>query len=702
MNLNDLPIEKNEDDLFNFKHYAKKIQKLIQNNSNNSEPLTIGIYGKWGEGKTSFLNLVEKQIDLGKKESKQKGILKYHFNPWRYSTEEEMLFDFFDGLSKMMYVDQDSDIQKIAKKITEYYKYIEAIKLKGRVGLVARILYSIAKCFKKKSLTLGKLIEAINNKLEKSSYKIAIFIDDIDRLDKNEIYTILKLIKLNANFNNFIYIIALDEDHVAKAISKRYGESIEDGKLFLEKIINLPIHLPRIEEEDLKEAFDRKLNKIVQMLGYQEEKKKEILELSEEFEASYFNNGREVVRVLNSFFTSAFAIGEEVNLRDLFWIEYLKICDSELYNYLKGLKVSSYGSGIYTIEDFFIVDKSTINTRGISKSLPDDHIMKNVLDKLFPYKDSFNHNQLNKDSNHIDLMSKSLKISSVEHYEKYFSFHIERKVSETKKKEIINLINSQETGKIKSELIHLKESFKNYEYRFYNMMDFFIKNVNEANREYFFSFLLEERDLITLDKNAYGVAHRTYFIELMGNKTKEENEVTSLTKKLSIDELFIFTSKIQDSREIKAKAELILIERLKDELDLKDISFIDYNLRKDMKQMFLFLYKKHSPDAYDSFISEIINNVSDIIQIIRLYTPLFDNDRYDQFNKSDLLLMSKVVDTDFLYEKLTEFNGGEINDTQNDVFTMENKEKGYLENETLGQFLFWYRKEKNWKDRRNI
>ena len=66
--LSDTPITNEEDDLLNYSPYAKKIQKLIQANTGNSDPITIGIYGEWGQGKSSFLNLIEHQIDLFQKE----------------------------------------------------------------------------------------------------------------------------------------------------------------------------------------------------------------------------------------------------------------------------------------------------------------------------------------------------------------------------------------------------------------------------------------------------------------------------------------------------------------------------------------------------------------------------------------------------------------------------------------------------------
>src|SRR5690606_14510347 len=152
-------------------------------------------------------------------------------------------------------------------------------------------------------------------------------------LDKDEIYTILKLIKLNANFSNFIFIVALDSDYVAKAIKDRYGNEVEDGKLFLEKIINVPIHLPKIEDEDLQYFFELNLMRVFSSLIFnnQQEKISEVEDIIKLYNPLYFKSPREVKRVLNGFFVGAFAIGDEVNLRDLFWIEWLKLKNEELY-----------------------------------------------------------------------------------------------------------------------------------------------------------------------------------------------------------------------------------------------------------------------------------------------------------------------------------------------------------------------------------
>lgn len=71
-----------------------------------------------------------------------------------------------------------------------------------------------------------------------------IFIDDLDRLDPNEIQTVLKLIRLVADFPNITYVLSLDEEIAAMSIQNLYtpgghGE-YEHGKSILKNSFNFP------------------------------------------------------------------------------------------------------------------------------------------------------------------------------------------------------------------------------------------------------------------------------------------------------------------------------------------------------------------------------------------------------------------------------------------------------------------------------
>ncbi|MCD8409313.1 KAP family P-loop NTPase fold protein [Tenacibaculum finnmarkense] len=682
------PISKNNGiDLFNFKHYAKKVQKIIQNNSNNSEPLTIGIYGKWGEGKTSFLNLINDEIDIWKdKEKGQKGILKYHFNPWRYSTEEEMLFDFFDGLSKIMFVDKKNEtLQKISKKITEYYNYIEKIKLKGKVGFFLKILNFFAEISKKDKVTLDKIIKSINDKLKGLSYKIVVFIDDIDRLDKDEIYTILKLIKLNANFDNFVYIVALDENHVAKAIGQRYGETSDDGKLFLEKIINIPIHLPKIESADFKQFFDLKLKEVIDNLGFSN-RKEEINEIRNEFKFHYFKNAREIIRVLNSFFVGAFAIGEEVNLKDLFWIEYLKVTDNESYCVIKNKSFRNWDlMKNYTIFDFFR-DSSTLST---NVELPKGS-SSTIIFMLFPEKDN-NNRYLDKKEQYITKINKTLRINSINHFDKYFSHHTVRKISEIKKKLIIQNIKDENEILLKQNLLEVKGDVNLKIYLFYDLLESLIKE-EKSNQEFFYNFFFLNLEMIPeKDKDVFEETYRLRLIGLISEAIdKASLDINLPIDILNIDELFKLM--LTKKSNLKNRIEKDILKRIKNELNIQQVSLIDYSYLSNYNKItVMFIFKEHDEEVYKKDIFNNLKNIEDIKNMISIFK--YNNKGIEVFNIVSYKQIESLIIKEVIYQKIEEFNPDLIKKIGS-TYVLSSKDKS-SDLENVEQFIYWYKKDKN-------
>ncbi|MBE7696972.1 KAP family P-loop NTPase fold protein [Tenacibaculum finnmarkense] len=681
------PISKNNGiDLFNFKHYAKKVQKIIQNNSNNSEPLTIGIYGKWGEGKTSFLNLINDEIDIWKdKEKGQKGILKYHFNPWRYSTEEEMLFDFFDGLSKIMFVEQETELQKISKKITEYYNYIEKIKLKGKVGFFLKILNFFAEISKKDKVTLDKIIKSINDKLKGLSYKIVVFIDDIDRLDKDEIYTILKLIKLNANFDNFVYIVALDENHVAKAIGQRYGETSDDGKLFLEKIINIPIHLPKIESADFKQFFDLKLKEVIDNLGFSN-RKEEINEIRNEFKFHYFKNAREIIRVLNSFFVGAFAIGEEVNLKDLFWIEYLKVTDNESYCVIKNKSFRNWDlMKNYTIFDFFR-DSSTLST---NVELPKGS-SSTIIFMLFPEKDN-NNRYLDKKEQYITKINKTLRINSINHFDKYFSYHTVRKISEIKKKLIIQNIKDENEILLKQNLLEVKGDVNLKIYLFYDLLESLIKE-EKSNQEFFYNFFFLNLEMIPeKDKDVFEETYRLRLIGLISEAIdKASLDINLPIDILNIDELFKLM--LTKKSNLKNRIEKDILKRIKNELNIQQVSLIDYSYLSNYNKItVMFIFKEHDEEVYKKDIFNNLKNIEDIKNMISIFK--YNNKGIEVFNIVSYKQIESLIIKEVIYQKIEEFNPDLIKKIGS-TYVLSSKDKS-SDLENVEQFIYWYKKDKN-------
>jgi predicted KAP-like P-loop ATPase len=80
---------------------------------------------------------------------------------------------------------------------------------------------------------------------------VVVLIDDLDRLDRNEIMTMLKLVRLTGNLPHVVYVLAFDDEMVAQAAGSEYGNNRESGRHFLEKIVQFPFAIPAVGQERL-------------------------------------------------------------------------------------------------------------------------------------------------------------------------------------------------------------------------------------------------------------------------------------------------------------------------------------------------------------------------------------------------------------------------------------------------------------------
>ena len=89
--------------------------------------------------------------------------------------------------------------------------------------------------------------------------------DDIDLLDKSEIHTVFKLVKLTADFDHTAYVPAFDDVMVACALQEKCANGkAESGFSFLEKIVQVTLNLPHADRIALRrlcfKSVDQALN----------------------------------------------------------------------------------------------------------------------------------------------------------------------------------------------------------------------------------------------------------------------------------------------------------------------------------------------------------------------------------------------------------------------------------------------------------
>ena len=104
----DAPIKLQSEDRFRRYPFAKRIAETIVARPDPSS-IVVGIYGAWGEGKTSVLNFIESDLlDI-------ETVVCVRFNPWRFKDEATLLLNYFGTLADALGRSISSKKEKIGK-----------------------------------------------------------------------------------------------------------------------------------------------------------------------------------------------------------------------------------------------------------------------------------------------------------------------------------------------------------------------------------------------------------------------------------------------------------------------------------------------------------------------------------------------------------------------------------------------------------
>jgi len=99
-----------------------------------------------------------------------------------------------------------------------------------------------------------KIVQPIFQRV--SEKRIVVFVDDIDRASESKILQVLEAIKLFLQSKEFVFVLAMDTKVVRRAVGSHYKFAIDEngreedwGRAYLEKIIQIPFHLPHLTEK---------------------------------------------------------------------------------------------------------------------------------------------------------------------------------------------------------------------------------------------------------------------------------------------------------------------------------------------------------------------------------------------------------------------------------------------------------------------
>jgi KAP family P-loop domain len=228
------PVSSASEDLLGRWRLAKDVYTIVSETPAGWS-CRIGVFGKWGEGKTTLLKFVETQ-------AQDDGLISFWINPseaqtlddlWRVVLQafinaldvEGILLDKVRSWRLRFFAEKTEPLDKAA----EVNKYAKAIAGFGRMALQEWLRPD------------GEQIRKIREKLY--SAKILVFVDDLDRTDPKIVPALLLGLRDLLDLPGFCFILAFDEEIISKTL-QRANPAWGDGKAFVEKILDFSFSLP--------------------------------------------------------------------------------------------------------------------------------------------------------------------------------------------------------------------------------------------------------------------------------------------------------------------------------------------------------------------------------------------------------------------------------------------------------------------------
>lgn len=290
------PIRTKAEDRLRRAGYAARIADVLSELSLR-EGRVFAIRGGWGFGKSSLKYLVIEQL-----EAKSKDVHWLDFNPWQWGDGNAITRALFGQIAHRLGGDHSPEAIERAEALRRYGAILSGasaplksaggasqkissiltnasvISVASAIGFdlpkaaaVAAVLAGLSiatsllgRLFKhlgrdRSGESLDKIRKALEERLRELKRPLIVFVDDIDRLEPDQIRVLLRQVKANANLPNIVFVLLFQPSIVERAL-----DPVADGngRAFLEKIVQASFDLPAVPTHMVHQIFGEQLSQL--------------------------------------------------------------------------------------------------------------------------------------------------------------------------------------------------------------------------------------------------------------------------------------------------------------------------------------------------------------------------------------------------------------------------------------------------------
>jgi hypothetical protein len=320
------PIETQAEDALERSPFVRRLtDALIDPQTGKARGLAIGITGPWGSGKSSVLNLLRQHIKTAYPTS-----VVVRFDPWLVSGRNDLISEFLTELIRTINADPKvkDQLRGVANTIVKYGEYLAPVAsiwipflgpvIKGGTALIKDAIKSDESLTGLKARLMKELVAA--------DLPIVVLIDEVDRVEDDEIRSIAQLVRSVADFPGVSYALAYDPKRVIQALggAERDGTLRDErGRAYLEKIVQLQIPLPVTFDEEISQLIAAELLTLQKELNLPDNFKsiERYNSLKSILVSELIHTPRDVSRLIGTYHALAGMLRNEVD-----WIDLLGYC----------------------------------------------------------------------------------------------------------------------------------------------------------------------------------------------------------------------------------------------------------------------------------------------------------------------------------------------------------------------------------------
>jgi len=274
-------------DYLNYLELAEVVSEVLLNP--NMRPVSVGVFGTWGTGKSSLLNLIEDRL---KDDAKDKVII-IRFDAWLYQGYDDARAALMDVIARRLYeaAKKDAGLLGLAKSLLARVNTIRTLGLGIEVvaalhgvplmGVGSKAVAGIGKLFAgtpeaedtqavadgvkavaelvdpAKAKSPPEHVDAFREEFQKLliglDKTLVVFVDNLDRcLPEQTIHT-LEALRLFLFMEQSAFVVAADEDMVRHSVSQHFdGANERHVTDYLDKLIQIPVRVPRLGVTEIR------------------------------------------------------------------------------------------------------------------------------------------------------------------------------------------------------------------------------------------------------------------------------------------------------------------------------------------------------------------------------------------------------------------------------------------------------------------